>query len=544
MKVCSICFGAIIFLCFYNCKSGAALVKNSAKITASQTEIISQNEALYSSEKDRRITGFEITGNTVFTTKELQGILIVFVGKQVSGELGLDIRRTLTNFYAERGYTSSFATISQVNERGIVSIEILEGRIEVINVEVDGYLRSGYVRSRLRQLDRVYNQQQLDRAILNLQELDENIASLDVRVKIDPAAPGTVELDVNAIATRAVNLAGISANTGAIFFGDVVGALQVDSRVFGNGDLFSATATISGGTEGFSLRYSTPVNSRNVKVFAAYGQNAGNVVETLLNVADINIESEQYSLGLQIPFVEDISERFSIALSGNVERSISRLEGERAALLRGADDRGRLQTTTVNLQGSYFVRDAQNLFNWDGRLTVGLDALGSTIDSNGGADSRFTVLRNQLGYIRVFNPESQSFLQLRGDLQLAKDSLPAFAATGIGGLNTVRGYGENVVFADNVLVLSGQLFVPLYRSEERDIILQLVPFVDYGKGWNTEFENPDVSSLFSLGTGLRFGWGERLFFRVDYGIPLINSQVNSNDGFLPDSFHFGLIVRP
>ena len=183
---------------------------------------------------------------------------------------------------------------------------------------------------------------------------------------------------------------------------------------------------------------------------------------------------------------------------------------------------------------NYFARDRLNIFELSSQLSLGVDALGGTINNEGSPDGRFAAWKNEAKYIRILNPETNTYFQLRGILQVAKDSLPGFDAFSLGGLNTVRGYRQNQVFSDNALFLSAELAVPLYRSRNNDVLLQLTPFVDYGKGWNTNLANPEISELLSTGLGLRFSWRDLLFVTVDYGIPLLTSSRRRSRGIPTD----------
>ena len=76
-------------------------------------------------------------------------------------------------------------------------------------------------------------------------------------------------------------------------------------------------------------------------------------------------------------------------------------------------------------------------------------------------------------------------------------------------------------------------------------MLQLTPFLDYGKGWNINLPNPEISSLLSTGLGLRFSWRDLVFVRVDYGVPLINRDIPQGERSLQDNgLHFGILVTP
>ena len=58
--------------------------------------------------------------------------------------------------------------------------------------------------------------------------------------------------------------------------------------------------------------------------------------------------------------------------------------------------------------------------------------------------------------------------------------------------------------------------------------LQLTPFVEVGTGWNNEEPDADPTTLASLGVGARWSISSKLRMRLDYGIPLTNTEDEGN----------------
>ena len=116
---------------------------------------------------------------------------------------------------------------------------------------------------------------------------------------------------------------------------------------------------------------------------------------------------------------------------------------------------------------------------------------------------------------------------------------------GIGGLNSVRGYRQNLFLLDNGVFASVEGRIPILRVFNEQGVLQIVPFVDFGTGWNNEpgrfFE--DADTVVSTGLGLRWRWNEYLSARVDFGIPLV-SVGNIRSGFADQEVFFSVVIRP
>ena len=75
--------------------------------------------------------------------------------------------------------------------------------------------------------------------------------------------------------------------------------------------------------------------------------------------------------------------------------------------------------------------------------------------------------------------------------QISADPLLSIERFAIGGRDTVRGYRENQLVRDSGVVASAELRIPLWRDSLRRPLLELVPFMDYGTGWNDGPEPPD-----------------------------------------------------
>ena len=264
---------------------GQVLAKSSRNLLVenSETKKVTESEILIS--QIVTIREFKILGNTIYSTSTLQKSLAPYLGQRIVPRVLSNMGEMVTNLYHENGYNSSFATVSAFEiKNGIVTIKITEGRINKINVTVNGYLRSEYVRSRLSRnlINRIYNQSEIERTILTLQEVDPNIERLEVLADIDPSDPALVFLNVIAKAAPALSFTAITANKGSPAFGEVNTAFQLDSRLLGNGDRLSGLYVVSEGNEGFTFRYSTPLNAENTQVFGAYSQNTGKIVEKSL----------------------------------------------------------------------------------------------------------------------------------------------------------------------------------------------------------------------------------------------------------------------
>ena len=104
-----------------------------------------------------RVTKFIFQGNTIFSQRQLEAVVAASTGREITFAQLLQARSAITKYYFERGYITSGALIPlegnqlirQVDGGLVVTIVIVEGKLEAINVSGSDRLRK-YVHSRLK----------------------------------------------------------------------------------------------------------------------------------------------------------------------------------------------------------------------------------------------------------------------------------------------------------------------------------------------------------------------------------------------------------
>ena len=159
--------------------------------------------------------------------------------------------------------------------------------------------------------------------------------------------------------------------------------------------------------------------------------------------------------------------------------------------------------TAVRLAAEWFDRTPNQVLAVRSRFSVGVDALGATINSGGLPDGRFFAWLGQVQWARRL-PAHDLELLARLDLQLTSDPLLPLEQVGLGGRFSVRGYRENQLVRDNALIASLESRIPLLRNRRWADYIQGVPFVDVGHGWNHHSATSEPTTLASVGLGVRW----------------------------------------
>lgn len=115
----------------------------------------------------------------------------------------------------------------------------------------------------------------------------------------------------------------------------------------------------------------------------------------------------------------------------------------------------------------------------------------------------------------------------------------------LGGLESVRGYRQDLLLSDNGAFASLEVRLPILRVPQLSSVLQLTPFVDFGTTWNNSSGKnaPDFpTTLASVGVGLRLAQGERFTARLDWGIPLVSVD-STNKTWQENGVYFSVIYN-
>ncbi len=94
---------------------------------------------------------FEVVGSTVFSPEQLAKVLAPFTNRPISFAELFSARSAITQLYFDNGYITSGVYIPPQTLQGkVVTINVLEGGLENIQVTGTKYLNTNYVRQRLK----------------------------------------------------------------------------------------------------------------------------------------------------------------------------------------------------------------------------------------------------------------------------------------------------------------------------------------------------------------------------------------------------------
>jgi hemolysin activation/secretion protein len=474
------------------------------------------------------IKRFEVIGSTVFSPEELAEVLAKFTNKPISLTEVYQARTAITELYIKRGYITSGAYLPpQTMEDGVVRIQVVEGTLEDIQVTGTRRLRRNYIRSRLgRATEPPLNRERLLEA-LQLLQLNPLIQNLSAELTAGTRQGASIlQLKIQEAQTFSSQI--VLDNRRSPSVGSFRRRLQVnEANLLGFGDGLSLAYTNTDGSNSFDASYTFPLNSRNGTLSFYYGTTSSDIIERPFNQLDIQSASRYYELIFRQPVIQTPTQEFALGFIASRRESdiSSRLFQPDIGLppnelSPGADEEGRTRVSALRFFQEWTSRNSREVIAARSQFNIGLGALNATINSNP-PDSRFFSWQGQAQWVRLLARDT--VLLLRADMQLASRTLLPLEQIGLGGLDSVRGYRQDFLLTDNGAFASAEVQVPVLRVPQINGVLQIIPFVDFGVGWNSsDRENPDPNTLASVGLGLRWSQGDRFTARLDWGIPLIS----------------------
>jgi hemolysin activation/secretion protein len=492
---------------------------------------------------------FEFTGNTVISSQELATVTAPFTNRPISFAELLQARSAVTQLYIDKGYVTSGALIPpQTLTEGVVTIQVVEGSLEDINITGTRRLQPNYVRSRIAiATQKALNVPRLLEA-LRLLQLDPLIASISAELAAG-STPGKSLLTIKVQEADSFRTQVNLDNSRSPSVGSFRRGGQIrEANLLGLGDAISLEYSNTEGSNAYDFGYTLPLNPRNGSLSFSYGNTSSNVIEPPFDKIDIEASSRYFDLTFRQPIVQTPSEEFALGLTGSRKETDTSLLDIPFPLSAGADEQGRTRVSAVRFFQEWTRRGSAQVISARSQFSLGVGAFNATINKDA-PDSRFLSWRGQAQWVRLLAPDT--LFLVRGDLQLADRALMPIEQIGLGGQQSIRGYRQDVLLSDNGAFASAELRLPILKISRRtnpDIspyrgVLQLTPFVDLARGWNTKGSNADPNTLASVGMGLLWQEGDNLTLRLDWGIPLV--KVNSSPRtWQENGLYFSVIYNP
>ena len=497
-----------------------------------------------------------VIGNTVFSDKEIAEVTAPFTNRTLLTEDLERLRLALTLLYINKGYLTSGAIIpDQDVASGVITVQIIEGKLTRIDVEGNRWFRSSYVSDRLslgsrtpvtldplqEQLQLLQQDRRIERVNAELRPGDQRGDSV-LNVRVADRNPFHASMEVNNYQTPLV--------------GEIrgMGTLTHDNLT-GHGDPLSLSyGQSSGAFPIVDASYALPFNRYGTTFSPYYRRYDFKLIEPPFGPLNINTDTEIIGMSLRHPIYKTVTDEVALSIIGEHLFTQSFLFGNVPFNFFPGFQNGAATVSALRFAQDWTHRTLDTVLAVRSRFSVGLNVLSATINANPDTpDGQFFSWLGQAQAIKQFGEEWLG-MQLLGrmDLQLTNSPLFPLEQVSLGGRYTVRGYREVTILRDNSFIASVEPRFPLLRWANGEPMVQLAPFVDVAQGWNLGDNRPSATApitsfpdtLASVGAGLRWNIlpNDRASFEVYWGQQL-NHMPRIGNTIQDHGVHLGIVIN-
>jgi len=479
-----------------------------------------------------------VVGSTVFSRKQLAKQVAPYIGKELTFEEIFQIREAISTLYTNAGYVTSGAFIPvQDLSSGVVQIQVVEGQLERIEIQGLRHLDKSYIRARLRRAGGApLNVNRLENALQLLQS-DPIIAHINANL-VAGSIPGRNILQVRVKEAPFVHAGLTVDNSQAPSIGsNEVSPFLRNDDLLGFGDRLSGTYGYTSGLRSYDVSYTIPVNAEDGTVNIQYSNFDARVIEPPFDVVGITSKERTLSVGFRQPLVRRPASEFALSLSLDLRRERTFILNNIPFSFTTGPQNGVSKLTVIRFAQDWVHRRTHQVLAARSQFSVGLGALGATVN-NSGTDGRFFDWVGEFQDVQSLGGNVVSVARVA--IQLTPNSLLPIEQFSIGGIGTVRGYRQNQLLADNGVLGSYEIRIPVTPKPN---VLQIIPFFDLGTVWNNLEADPYPTTLASVGLGLNLAIGSDLNLSIDFGAPLISVH-NLGHSLQDDGIFFSVKYQP
>ena len=287
----------------------------------------------------------------------------------------------------------------------------------------------------------------------------------------------------------------------------------------------------------YSLFYSLPLTRWDTTLELGLTQSDYAILEEPFEALDIQSDTCLYTVALRQPLYRDFQHEFSVTLKGEHRRSEVLVSGELFSISPGSVG-GQTRITALRLSPEYVYRSQERVIAARTTFSFGLDKLDPIMTED--FDRKYFTWMTQASWVESVS-SNDTLLVVKLFHQYTDQKVVSMEQFSLGGMNTIRGYRENQLIRDNAVVLSPELRIPVYKDRYGKALVYLVPFFDYGTGWNTDGPR-NRETIYSAGLGITYNPSDYINMAVYWGHAFKDFDI-PNDGDLQDyGIHFQIRI--
>ena len=295
------------------------------------------------------VKGFRFEGNTAFTDEELAKVTAPYENKEISFVKLLQAEAAVRQQYIQGCNSNNqlnatkadqpcyinsdvFIPIQKI-EDGMITIQIVEGGIEKIEITGTKRLAPDYIKSRLELVTR--------KQPFNLNELLEALRLLQINPLIgsvlaelaEGVSPEKSLLIVEVTEADSFDFVVIANNNRVPSVGSFRRGFNLrEGNLLGFGDNLGFSWWNTDGSNNFDLSYGIPINAHNAEILLAGGYRDTEIIEEPFDRIDITGDYWYSDLTFRQPLAQSAREEFALGFTLSLQESTTKLQGERSFL--------------------------------------------------------------------------------------------------------------------------------------------------------------------------------------------------------------------
>ena len=474
------------------------------------------------------LTGYAVQGNTLLSAEQVKQSTQPFISPQASFETIQLALESLEKAYITAGFGSVRVEIpEQEIAAGIVTLHVVEGRLGEVSIAPNPHYDGDNVRHALSALQsgEAVNIVALNRNLMLANESGTKVTNVTFKRS---ANNRDVDADITVAAENPERWLALIDNTGSVATGRYrTGLIYQNANLFNRDHGLSLQAMTSpdhlSDVRILGLSYRVPLyrlgdaldfNASSSTVDSGPVSSAGGGPDLTISGSGLmlgarythNFEAtaeRQQSLGLGL---EHRAYGNSVTPVGTAASLVPDLTTHPLTLVYTSNWRSATRDVTASVSLLKNIPGGHN---------------GSTADFNqtggrAGADASFQTLKFNLQHTERFGTQWMLRSALSG--QVTQDLLIAAEQFGVGGADSVRGFGEREIAGDQGLRAGIELWAPPYNLDPWRMIA--LAFFDAARITRNQPGPSEVAgqTVSSIGLGLRSGYGRNFSLRLDWGV--------------------------
>ena len=483
-----------------------------------------------------------VKGNTMLEDKVIEKTVYPFLGPKKTIDTVISAQKALEEAYRNVGYQTVTVDIPEQDvENGVVTLQVVEGKVSRLRVTDSRYFSLGRIKSGVPEVaeGKVPNfnvmqkqvealeSQSADRKITPIMRAGDTPGTLEVDLKVKDKFPLHGRLELN------------GRNTSSTSDLRLVTSLHYDNlwqRFHSASLMYQVSPENNKEVDVWAGTYVMPVPETDAKLaFYAVSSSSDAQVANANGVSVVGI-GEIYGLRFIKPLPGFDSYSHSLTLGADYKSF-----GENIRVIGNDDTITPIDYLPFTVQYNSSVGGESYQATFNAGVTFGVRGL---VNDRAEFENKRLKSQPDFAYLTLGNgltvdlPWQMEFAS-RVNAQIADSPLISNEQFSLGGMQSVRGYFETQALADDGFTGSLELRSPRLVPASLDYInkLRAVVFVDGGYGSTREAisSSPSSYSLASAGLGLRFQAWKYLEGVLDLGFPLLDlDQVKAGD----PKFHF------